>query len=188
MRLEITPLTQADLPEVLEIERESHLEPWTEELFMDELRRLHSRVLAVRIPWVELPGEERGKRGGSFGRLVAYICFWRIADEIQVLNIAVHKNFRRKGVGKFLLSNVLRFGWEQRARLAVLEVRRSNLAARRLYESLGFHQVGERPNYYGVLKEPAVLMQLEFDREAAPRLSCGTIETEPLPVSLRRTS
>lgn len=171
MRLEITSLSQADLPEVLEIECQSHLEPWTEELFMEELRRLHSRILTARIPRMELAGEEREKSGHRPGKIVGYICFWRVADEIQILNIAVHGQYRRKGVGRFLLSNVLRLGREQRAKLAVLEVRRSNRAARMLYESLGFRQVGERPNYYGVLKESAVLMELEFDRRMEPGAS-----------------
>lgn len=159
MRLEIAPIIPADIPAVMEIERSSNLEPWTEQSFVEEMHRLHSRILVARIPCGR---EEPPPFAPSMGQVVGYVCFWRVADEIQVLNVAVHKNYRRKGIGRFLLSHVLRFGVANRAGVVVLEVRRSNVAARMLYESMGFHEVGERPNYYGVLKEPAILMELDL--------------------------
>jgi [ribosomal protein S18]-alanine N-acetyltransferase len=91
-----------------------------------------------------------------------YICFWHVVDEIQILNIAVSPDFRRRGIGRLLLEHGLRWGRERKARMAYLEVRESNTAARRLYESIGFSVCGERANYYGRQKESAILMALEL--------------------------
>jgi ribosomal protein S18 acetylase RimI-like enzyme len=61
------------------------------------------------------------------------------------------------------MRDCLRFGAGRKARRAVLEVRASNLAAQHLYASLGFVAAGQRPDYYGGVREPAVLMELKVD-------------------------
>jgi ribosomal-protein-alanine N-acetyltransferase len=85
-----------------------------------------------------------------------------VADEVQVLTVAVHKDFRRRGVARALLNQALGVGCGGFALRGVLEVRKSNTAAQLLYKSLGFRVVGERPNYYDLPKESAVLMELEL--------------------------
>jgi [ribosomal protein S18]-alanine N-acetyltransferase len=152
---QISPLLKADIPAILEIEKQGQPEPWTAASFMEELDRLHSYVLVAR-----LFGEEAlfyPPRG-----IIGYICFWCVADEIQILNLAVHESFRRGSVARGLLADAIRIGCEKNARVANLEVRKSNIPALRLYESFGFKAVGERPNYYGSLMEPAILMELEI--------------------------
>jgi len=149
-RVQIDDMSLLDIPAVLEIERSSHLEPWREEFFLEELDRPYSRVLVARIA---------DRSPDPLG----YTCFWRVADEIHILNLAVHWEYRRQGIGRCLMQFALREGYRGQARLAVLEVRRSNLAARNLYESLGFRPIAERPNYYGGVPEPAFIMEVELN-------------------------
>jgi len=147
--IEISPMEAADIPAILDIERDSQPEPWSEELFREEMHRPYSKILVARIP-------ER------FDSPLGYICFWEIADEIQVLDIAVHRAHRRRGIGRALLRWTLHHGLESGARIAVLEVRISNLGAQKFYKSFGFRAVGERPNYYA-LNETAVIMELQLE-------------------------
>jgi ribosomal-protein-alanine N-acetyltransferase len=148
--IDIGPMTPADIPAVLEIEQASQLEPWSKESFIEELQRIGSHVFVARMPTESMDA-------------VGYVCMWIVADEIQILNLAVSKTLRRRGIGRSLLLHALRFGWKKNARVVALEVRRSNTAARTLYGSLGFREVGRRPGYYGGEKEAAILMVLELD-------------------------
>lgn len=153
----ISDMTRADIASMLEIEAESQPEPWTEGSFTEELGRLNSFVYVARCG--------PGPAGGAGPAIAGYICCWCVADELQILNVAVRKRLRRRGIARALLTHALETGCEKNATTAVLEVRKSNEAARRLYESFGFEVVGERPDYYEVRKEPAVLMALEIPRE-----------------------
>ncbi|MFZ2447030.1 MAG: ribosomal protein S18-alanine N-acetyltransferase [Syntrophobacteraceae bacterium] len=156
-----SPAARADIPAILEIEKRSQPEPWTEQSFLEEFDRLHSHLLVARLA-CKAAGE--GDPPPPPGGVVGYICYWCVADEIQILNIAVHPDFRRRAVGRTLLSHAIRTGCDKKAGVAVLEVRGSNIAARRLYESAGFKAVGERPGYYGDKEEPAILMELTISR------------------------
>ena len=99
---QISPLLKADIPAILEIEKQGQPEPWTAASFMEELDRLHSYVLVARL------SEEYSESGESLSYplrgIAGYICFWCVADEIQVLNLAVHENFRRRSVARGLLA------------------------------------------------------------------------------------
>ena len=151
----ITPMALDDIPAIMEIERLSNLEPWSEESFVEEFHRPRSIILVART------GENREVESGT-AVVVGYICFWCVADEVQILNIAVHPDHRRHGIGRLLLHDSLNRGRTNKAKFAVLEVRLSNVSAQKLYEKAGFRKVGERPDYYGVVKEPALLMELEM--------------------------
>jgi ribosomal-protein-alanine N-acetyltransferase len=85
-----------------------------------------------------------------------------VADEVHVLNVAVDPGYRGQGLGGALLREVLREAREGCAIAVTLEVRRSNAAARRLYESFCFEEVGVRPNYYG-RGEDALILRLALD-------------------------
>jgi ribosomal-protein-alanine N-acetyltransferase len=154
MTLTIVPMTLDDIPAVMEIERSCHVQPWIENFFVEELQRSQSHA------YVACRGNSDYRR-----RVVGYVCFWLVVDEVQIFNLAVDITHRRCGIGRALLQHALVTGYRNRARVAVLEVRRSNDAARQLYASLGFKRVGERKDYYGGLREPAVLMELEMDRD-----------------------
>lgn len=130
------------------IEEASFARPWQRMLFEAELKHAHALLLGA----ITLPAEI----------LVAYLCMWLVADEVQVQNLAVHPPFRNHGVGRYLLIRGLEEARRKGARLATLEVRPSNLAARRLYASLGFFEVGRRPGYYQTEGEDALLLDCDL--------------------------
>jgi len=151
----VSPLAKSDIPSILEIEYDSQPEPWTEKAFLEEIDRDNSSLLVARV----ITGESTG---GYSSEIAGYICFWAVADEIQILNLAVRQSLRRRGIAKRLIELAIRSGREQHAKAVTLEVRKSNVTARKLYESFGFEVIGERPDYYGVKKESAILMKLDI--------------------------
>ena len=159
LEFEVSPLEKADIPSVAQIEKQSQPEPWTARSFAEELERIHSRVLVARVK------AAAGEKPDEAGTIAGYICFWCVLGEIQILNVAVHEDFRRRGAARLLLRKAIESGCEGKASLATLEVRKSNVAARTLYESIGFRVAGERPGYYGAREEPAIIMELELDGE-----------------------
>ncbi|MEZ5290143.1 MAG: ribosomal protein S18-alanine N-acetyltransferase [Vicinamibacterales bacterium] len=92
------------------------------------------------------------------GATVAYCSFWRIFDEIHVNNFAVHPDWRRRGVGRALLTHVLAAAAALGAPRATLEVRASNEPAITLYERSGFRRAGRRPGYYTHPVEDALIL------------------------------
>ena len=162
--ISVSPTAKSDIPSILEIEYDSQPEPWTEKAFLEEINRANSSLLVARLPAGEVVGAPCPEVAG-------YICFWSVAGEIQILNIAVRKTLRRRGIARKLIEFAVRTGLEQHAGLVTLEVRKSNLSARKLYESFGFRVTGERPDYYGVQKESAVLMELVIQEEWRRELS-----------------
>lgn len=144
----IQPMTEADIDEVLSIERLSFPNPWTRGMFENELKNPVSFAFIVR------EGEGRGN-------IAAYIVFWVVEGEAHILNLAVNPDFRRKGVATRLLQTVLERMEENMVFAVFLEVRRSNKAAIRLYRNFGFKESYERKNYYG--DEDAIVMTLFFD-------------------------
>ena len=94
------------------------------------------------------------------GRLVAYSLCTIVADEGEILNLAVQRDARRRGLGRQLLEGLLDALREAGVREAFLEVRRSNEPAIALYRSAGFKPLGVRPSYYVSPKEDALTMTL----------------------------
>ena len=162
LELIVSPLVESDIPSILEIENDSQPEPWTEQAFLEEINRANSRVLVARLVTV-------AASGSPFQDIAGYICFWLVAGEIQILNIAVRKDMRRQGIARKLIELAIRSAREENAGHVTLEVRKSNTAARELYETFGFRVIGERPNYYGAQKESAILMELEIAGREAVR-------------------
>jgi ribosomal-protein-alanine N-acetyltransferase len=85
-----------------------------------------------------------------------------VAAEWEIENIVVAEDVRRQGIGRVLLHAVMTAAQGEQAERIILEVRESNLAARRLYESAGFSQCGTRLRYYGAPEEAAILYELCF--------------------------
>jgi ribosomal-protein-alanine N-acetyltransferase len=95
------------------------------------------------------------------GRVVGFCSFWRVLDELHINNLAVLPEERRAGVATKLLDHVLKEGAALGARSATLEVRRSNDAARLLYERFGFSVAGVRRAYYSKPVEDALVLWRE---------------------------
>jgi ribosomal-protein-alanine N-acetyltransferase len=94
------------------------------------------------------------------GLVVGFLAARRAADEIEILNLAVLPEFRRKRFGRQLVEAALRKAAEAGARVAHLEVRCSNQAAIAFYEGCGFRPTGRRRGYYSNPLENALLMEL----------------------------
>ncbi len=94
----------------------------------------------------------------SCGKVIGYIGSRFIIDEIHITNVAVIPERRHEGIATDLIRAMLDFAAEQKCVLVTLEVRQGNVAARRLYEKMGFQTVGLRPRYYFNPVENAVLM------------------------------
>ena len=141
------PMRPADLERVLEIQRSAFAHPWSRELMAREMAHEWSSVLLAVEP----------AAGGE--AVTGVVVFWLVHDELHVLNVAVAPEARRRGVARALMREAERRGAERGARLATLEVRRSNQAALELYRSLGYRRVGLRPRYYAEEGEAAIVME-----------------------------
>lgn len=140
-----------DLTGILALERDAYSHPWSEASLREAVsNRRRFRALVLRS------GEER--RAPDRG-VRAYCIAQRVADELHVHNVAVVAALRRRGLARRLLLHVLEEGRLAGLRLALLEVREGNLAARALYESLGFEAVGHRRGYYSSPAEDALLLR-----------------------------
>jgi ribosomal-protein-alanine N-acetyltransferase len=142
-------MTAGDLPEVMAIERASFPNPWHEITFQGEIQNE-----GISFPLVAIERTEK--------RVVGYIIFWRIQDEIQINNIAVHPDFRGLGIGEAILREVLDKVRAEGAVFASLEVRVSNGPARALYEKRGFEIIGSRKDYYSNPAEDALVLGLNL--------------------------
>lgn len=136
----------ADVPRIMEIEKDGFRRPWSRELIERELGNAWSRILLA----------DAG--GGEGERIVGYVVFWIVHDEVHVLNVASALEARRRGVGRALMEAAEEEGRRGGARLSTLEVRRSNAPAIALYRSMGYEQAGIRPNYYAEESEDALVM------------------------------
>jgi ribosomal-protein-alanine N-acetyltransferase len=135
---------KSDLPHVLAIEQASFLLPWKGEFFLKELSLSHG--------WLWVAEKE--------GTIVGYVCGWFVADEGEILKVAVHPSYRRCGVGKFLVEKAIGIADHHGIRTLHLEVRVSNAESIALYKLYSFHEVGRRRRYYEN-GEDALLMTWE---------------------------
>ena len=149
--LNIRAVRPEDLERVLEVEAASFSDPWPVEVFEAELRHSWSRTLVLET--VEDP------------QVMGHAVFWVVADEIHLLNLAVHPEVRGQKLGRRLLGEVLQEARAGGTRFITVEVRVSNTAARGLYTSAGFKQVGLRPRYYASDGEDAVIMLFDLGSE-----------------------
>jgi [ribosomal protein S18]-alanine N-acetyltransferase len=143
-------MRREDLPAVLAIERRAFSQPWSRAFFEKELATPFARLTVAT--------EDAAMRS----QLVGYTCRWRVTDEVHLLNVAVHQGWRRGGIGRMLVEAVIGEARSTRARTMFLEVRAGNIAARRLYRRLGFHDLGVRRGYYGPGQD-AIVMELRLD-------------------------
>lgn len=155
MAIQIRDASRSDLPRILEIERLAFPSPWTLASFERELTLPFSRVM-VAIPYDDSPLRD------DRDLIVGFLCRWLIADECHVLNIAVHPDSRRLGIGGVLITEAISEARTNGAGVVTLEVRRTNLPARQLYRKFDFEERRLRRHYYGP-GEDAIIMELRFD-------------------------
>ena len=145
-------MTIDDAPTVAEIEFKTFSLPWKLEDFWHEVINKDSESIVAELD----------------GQIIAYACAWISFNEADIANIAVAENFRGRGIGKKLFAELLRRVKLRGVNAVTLEVRVSNVAAIKLYESFGLKSVGVRKKYYCNPEEDALIMWLIGDNRKAP--------------------
>ena len=144
MNWNIRAMTAADVPQVAAMERACFSDPWPEQVIANELENELSLWLVA-------------KDGDT---VLGYVGSQSVLDEADMMNLAVRETVRRQGIARLLVLSLCRqLRAEKGVMSLTLEVRDSNEPAIRLYSSLGFLQVGRRPNYYFHPKEDARILR-----------------------------
>ena len=144
----IENMTSAHVPQIAELERLCFSDPWSEKSIETEL----SCRLSLWL--VAMEGEQ----------VVGYVGSQTVIDESDMMNIAVHPDFRRRGIAETLVAALEDALRDRGSRALTLEVRTSNAPAIALYEKLGFRQVGLRKNYYRNPREDALILRKEWEK------------------------
>ncbi len=149
-KYEIGRTVISDLDGIVAIENVSFPTPWPRRVLEREIlsKKFYNEVM----------------RFG--GMVVGYVFTWTVLDEIHILNIAVHPDFRSMGLGERLLKNCLGKAGADGLKIAILEVRVSNVRARTLYEKIGFRTIHTRRKYYSDTGEDAYVMMYDLERDA----------------------
>ena len=143
----IENMTAAHVSQIAELEKLCFSDPWSEKSIETEL----SCRLSVWL--VALEREQ----------VVGYVGSQTVIDESDMMNIAVHPDFRRRGIAEALVAELEAALRQRGSRALTLEVRDSNAPAIALYEKLGFAQIGLRKNYYRNPKEDARILRKEWE-------------------------
>ncbi len=138
-------MKEGDLPYILEIENVSFPNPWHEMTFRGEICNQ-----PISFPFAIVFKPQK--------KVIGYLVFWQIKERMQINNIAIHPDFRRMGIAEAVMQQVLSEIRRGGAKFVTLEVRPSNIAARTLYNKLGFDVLGIKENYYHDPPEPALVM------------------------------
>jgi ribosomal-protein-alanine N-acetyltransferase len=186
-RYEVRPMRIDDIPQVMEIEKESFPAMWPPTAFKREIqqnRLAHYNVVVVHQRPVETVDDSAGhEASGPIGRLfdeirqifhgdedalpppeeraelvVGVVGTWMLPDEAHIVTIATRASHRRRGIGEMLLIATIELAQERGQPLITLEVRVSNEAALALYDKYGFQEVGRRPRYYSDNREDAYIL------------------------------
>ena len=132
-RVHIRPMIGTDIPQVASMEAAVFPDPWSAGAFEETLG------MTIGINLVAIDEQ---------GRLCGYLCAQAVADEIQIHNIAVDPDCRRRGIGRQLLQEAEREGTARGAVCAILEVRVTNTTALAMYGRMGYRRIGRRRAYY----------------------------------------
>ena len=137
----IREMTEEDIKEIAELEKECFSEPWSENSLRDELANETARFYVLR----------------DSEKLLGYIGANNICNEVYITNVAVNSKCRGKGYGGILVKHLIKQSEAERAFFITLEVRKSNENAIKLYEKCGFKLIGERKNFYSKPTEDALI-------------------------------
>jgi len=144
--MKYTQMEAAHVAQVAELEKTCFADPWSEKSIASELDHTWSLWLVAL----------------DDNNVVGYIGSQTAVDETDVMNVAVHPDYRRRGIAERLIGILVAELKDRGSRALMLEVRSSNAPAIALYEKLGFSQVGCRKNYYRNPKEDALILRKEW--------------------------
>lgn len=155
MAFKVRLMTRQDVEMVAMIEKETFPHPFTLADFQATLTNSQTQTFVIEL-YEDIIGDVQSK-------IIAYCGTKQLDDQrVEITTLAVAKEYRNQGQANFLLEMVLRFLQASRMKEVTLEVRPSNLAALRLYQSFDFEQVAVRKNYYQNPTEDAYLLQKIF--------------------------
>lgn len=141
--IKLSQMKQDDLNAVLKISDASLKESWSLESFSKELSNPLAKYLVAK---------------SDDGKTLGFAGIWTIVDEGHITNIAVHPDYRQKGIGSALVKSLIEHCNSWGYTSLTLEVRKSNIAAQNLYKKYGFVEEGIRKKYYHDNKEDAIIM------------------------------
>ena len=140
--LNIRAMEEKDIPQVEEIEKKIFSLPWSEKSFHDACSDENNIYLVCE----------------DEGTIAGYCGLWTVFGEGNITNMAVHPDYRKKGIGMMLMEEMEKRGIQKKVDVFFLEVRESNDAARRLYEKMKYKQIGIRKRFYERPVEDAIVM------------------------------
>jgi ribosomal-protein-alanine N-acetyltransferase len=140
--ISIQRMNQADIEEVIRLEKLCFSDPWSKSSFEHELINRFSVPLVVK----------------SNTRIVGYLCLWHIYEQMEIATIGVSPEFRRKGIGGKMMNWILKEAKKGGCSNVILSVRESNNAAINLYRKFGFVELERRKKYYRLPEEDAIVM------------------------------
>ena len=143
----LTEMKAVHVPQIAALEKLCFADPWSEMSIASELENIWSY-------WLVAVCEDQ---------VVGYIGSQSSIDESDVMNVAVHPDWRRRGIAEKLIIGLVDALKSRGSHALLLEVRASNSPAISLYEKLGFQQVGVRKNYYRNPKEDALILRKEWE-------------------------
>ena len=153
MSVTLRRMTLADVPAVHAIELRTFSTPWSYQSFVDEMTTNKCARYIV---------------AEADGRVVAYAGAWLVFEEGHITNIAVDEAVRGQGIGAAVTRALMQYAANTGVQYMTLEVRKSNLIAQRMYQSLGFIELGVRKRYYEDNGEDAYLMVCQTMPEIDP--------------------
>ena len=145
--MEIVQMNSTHISQVAELEKACFSTAWSENSIERELHNPLSLWL------VAVEGD----------RVVGYVGSQSVMDEADMMNIAVHQDYRRLGIASKLVCELIEKLHLSQVHCLTLEVRLSNESAQAMYDKLGFVQIGRRPNYYTLPKEDALILRKEWE-------------------------
>ena len=140
---DVVLLCKENADKLVELENKCFTSPWSYTMFLGDLESEHTYYLGVF---------------NDKNELVGYIGMWDVGDTGEITNVAVHPDYRRKGIATKLVCELEKLCMEKCIEYINLEVRESNSSAISLYTKFGFERVGIRKNYYKNPTENAILM------------------------------
>jgi ribosomal-protein-alanine N-acetyltransferase len=175
-------MTMSDVPRVIEIERLAYPSTWPPSAYRKELQEnrwahyivLRDKKIQEERPLITVPEPERPRRifplsllpnrpsvvasTPELASIIGFAGLWLMVDEAHITTIAMHPDFRRHGLGEFMLMHLVEIAYSISAKWVTLEVRVSNYNAQNLYRKYGFREAGLRHKYYSDNQEDALIM------------------------------